>query len=62
MKSEMSFIYVMDKKAKKELLRKGFELIKSDANNSIWVFENKDATCFELDISCPYVLSDVLTF
>lgn len=61
----MKFIYVMDKKAKKELMRKGFTLLKEDKANNIWVFENKYAgtdTCFDLDIKCQHVLSDVLMF
>lgn len=66
MKTKVKFIYVMDKKAKKELLKKGFTLLKEDETNNIWVFENKyandEATCFELNIKCFHVLSDVLTF
>ncbi len=65
MKNSMKFIYVMDKKAKKELLKKGFTLLKEDKANGIWVFENKyanDEACFSLDVECPHVLSDVLTF
>ncbi len=61
----MRFIYVMDKKGKKELLKKGFKLLKEDKANSIWVFENKymdDVACFDLDVECPHILSDVLTF
>lgn len=59
------FIYVMDKKAKKELLKKGFVLLKEDKPNSIWVFENKYAntdTCCDLDLECEHVLSNVLAF
>lgn len=59
------FIYVMDKKAKKELLKKGFVLLKEDKLNSIWVFENKYAnadTCCDLDLECEHVLSNVLAF
>lgn len=65
MKNNMKFIYVMDKKAKKELLKKGFTLLKENEANSIWVFENKyvnDEACFNLDVECFHVLSDVLTF
>lgn len=61
----MKFIYVMDRKSRKELLRKGFALIKEDKANGIYVFENKyvaDEACFELNVSCPHILSDVLTF
>lgn len=61
----MKFIYVMDKKAKKELLRQGFTLLKEDKASSIWVFENKyenDDACFSLDLKCFCVFSDVMTF
>lgn len=61
----MKFIYVMDKKAKKELMQKGFTLLKEDKANNIWVFENKYAgtdACFDLNIECQHVLSDVLMF
>lgn len=60
----MRFIYVMDKKSKKELLKRGFTLLKEDKRNGVWVFENKysdiDAR-FELGVDCKCVLSDVLT-
>ncbi len=59
---EMRFIYVMDEKAKKKMLRHGYALIKEDKENSIWIFENKDVMNFELDVDVPYVLSNVLTF
>lgn len=61
----MKFIYVMDKKSRKHLLKKGFTLLKEDKVNSIWVFENKyadDIARFDLCVTCPHVLSDVLTF
>lgn len=61
----MKFIYVMDRKAKRELLKKGFTLLKEDKRNSIWVFENKlgDANiCCDPGSECKYILSDVLTF
>lgn len=65
MKSSMKFIYVMDEKARKELLKKGFALLKADEANSIWIFENKFANeeaSFNLGFECFHVLSDVLTF
>ena len=62
----MKFIYVMDTKAKKELLKKGFTLLKEDVINQIWVFENKyandETACFDLGIEGSHILSDVLTF
>lgn len=58
----MKFIYVMDKAAKKMLEKKGYVLLKEDKVNSIWVFENREETMFDLGLDCQYVLSDTLTF
>lgn len=60
--NNMKFIYVMDDASRDMLIDKGFALLKEDAKNGIWVFANKDITCFDLDIGCPHVLSDVMTF
>ena len=62
MRSNMKFIYVMDKAAKKMLEKKGYVLLKEDKVNSIWVFENREETMFDLGLDCQYVLSDTLTF
>lgn len=40
----------------------GYNLLKSDLNNSVFVFENKINLNFELDENIQYVLSDTLTF
>ena len=58
----MKFIYVMDKKAKKVLLSKGYKLLKVDEENSIWCFENQESEDMEFDLGVPHVLSDILTF
>ena len=58
----MRFIYVMDKKSMRTLKKKGYNVLKADAVNCIWVFENKEETFFDLDFECKCVLSDVLTF
>ena len=58
----MKFIYVMDKAAKKMLEKKGYVLLKEDKVNSIWVFENREETMFDLGMDCQYVLSETLTF
>lgn len=58
----MKFIYVMDKASKKMLKKKGYVLLKEDKVNSIWVFENREETMFDLGLDCQYVLSDTLTF
>lgn len=65
MRINMLFIYVMDEKSKKYLIKRGFKLIKEDEANSIWVFENKETVCFENGedvLAVPHVLSNVLTF
>ena len=55
------FIYVMDEESRDELLKHGFELLKTHQNGSIWVFANKADRQFDaLDVPC--VVSDVLTF
>lgn len=66
----MKFVYVMDEGSKKELLEKGFSLLKEDKENSVFVFENKvleeegsdGKVCFDLGVDVPHILSDVLTF
>ena len=58
----MKFIYVMDAASKRTLLKKGYILLKEDEKNSIWIFENRKETLFDLGLDCKYVLSDVLTF
>lgn len=55
------FIYVMDVESKDKLINLGYELLKNDEKNTIWVFSNKEDRQFDsLDIPC--VVSDVLTF
>lgn len=56
------FIYVMTEEAKEELLRNGYELVKSDDDVKIWVFENKCPENFSQQYNFAYVVSDVLTF
>lgn len=58
----MRFIYVMDEKSKDTLLKKGYNLLKNDGENNIWVFENPHLDVLEFDLDVPHVLSDVLTF
>lgn len=55
------FLYVFDAEARDELLASGFELLKSDKKNDIYVFANRMDMAFELaDIS--FVRSNTLTF
>lgn len=57
----MHFICVFDEDAKERLLALGFNLIKSDDENSIYTFARGDRMDFASeDIS--YVLSDTITF
>lgn len=58
----MRFIYVMNSKDKDKLEALGYNLLKADTNNSVFVFENKMNLSFELDEDIQYVLSDTLTF
>jgi len=58
----LRFIYVMNSKDKDKLEALGYNLLKADINNSIFVFENKMNLNFELDEEIQYVLSDTLTF
>lgn len=55
------FIYVFDTKSKKLLEDGGFYLLKSDAKNSIYVFQN---TYENLDLleQMSYLTSNKLTF
>lgn len=55
------FIYVMDVESKDKLLKLGYELLKDDEKNTIWVFSNKDNQQFD-SFNIPCVVSDVLTF
>lgn len=55
------FLYVFDKESRDELLVAGFQLLKSDTKNEIYVFANRMDMAFELaDIS--FVRSNTLTF
>jgi hypothetical protein len=56
------FIYVMDETSKETLLKKGYNLLKNDSQNSIWVFENPKPDVMEFDAGVPCVFSSVLTF
>lgn len=58
----MRFVYVMDEESMKLLKDRGYNLLKADSCRSIWVFENREETLFDLGFECPCVLSDVLTF
>lgn len=55
------FIYVFNEDAKKKLLEKNFTLLKSDARNNIYVFENKPEQRLNFS-DMVYTLSDILTY
>ena len=63
----MHFVYVMSRTDKAKMEDLGYELIKEDANNLVWVFKNKDVISFSdedemAQAGISFVLSDVLTF
>ena len=63
----MRFVYVMSDDDKNKMITMGYSLIKEDARNHIWVFQNKDVTTFASEdeitgAGIAFVLSDMLTF
>ena len=59
------FIYVFDTAARDQLLAAGFQCLKADDGNQIWVFSREDADrlCFDYGAAgFAFVLSDTLTF
>ena len=55
------FIYVFDEDVRDMLLAMHFMLLKSDAKNNVYVFENNPAEKFMFD-NVTYLLSNTLTF
>ena len=57
------FIYVFEKKAAKDLSKRGYELLKKDEENQIWIFVNKNPEDMEMSFAVNYqiVLSDVIS-
>lgn len=56
------FIYVFTKEAMKDLKKKGYELLREDEKNQIWIFVNKDPDSLEFTTDYQCVLSDTLSF
>lgn len=55
------FLYVFDQEARDTLLKDGFTLLKSNEDEDVYIFANKDALTFDLaDIT--FVKSNTLTF
>lgn len=59
---DLRFIYVTNQKDKDKLEMLGYNLLKSDECNSIYIFENKASMKFESIGDMQYVLSDTLSF
>lgn len=56
------FIYVFTKEAAKDMKKKGYELLKVDEQNQIWIFINKDPENINFSTKYQCVLSDVISF
>lgn len=56
------FIYVFNKANRDILISKGYQLIKSDKQNNVYVFENRNEYCFSLDDEVEAIYSDMMTF
>lgn len=56
------FIYVFEERAKKDLQKRGYTLLKEDTKNQIWVFENKDPGNIDFEYNYQCVLSNVMSF
>lgn len=55
------FLYVFDQEARDTLLKDGFTLLKSNEDEDVYIFANKDVLTFDLaDIT--FVKSNTLTF
>ena len=55
------FIYVFEKKAAKDFIKRGYQLLKEDTENQIWVFANKDPEELEFSTKYQVVLSDTIS-
>ena len=56
------FIYVFTKEAMKDLKKRGYELLREDEKNQIWIFVNKDPDSLEFTTDYQCVLSNTLSF
>lgn len=59
--SDKKFVYVFRPEDKTLLLGAGFELIKSDARNNIFIFINDPESNFDFS-KVVHIFSDVLTY
>lgn len=58
----MKFIYVLDKELKKQLITKGFKLLKEDDNGATFVFSDKVKFDFNNVDKSKYLFTNRLTF
>ena len=64
----MHFIYVMRQEDKDKMVELGYELIKEDLRNGVWVFASDNKLLFGADsdplseAGIPHVRSDMMTF
>lgn len=55
------FVYVFNTKARDSLLKAGYQLLKADLKNDIYIFENKEIVTFDFS-EIDFALSSILTF
>ena len=62
--SILNYIYVSGDTDRDKLLELGYKLIKENANEKLYVFQNKSTANFSADdlSDIGYVLSDIITF
>ena len=58
---DCAFVYVFDKESRNKLIDLGYQLVKEDPKNFIYVFENKNNIVFE-ENQIQAVFSNTLTF
>jgi hypothetical protein len=56
-----AFIYVFNKDASELLTKEGYELVKADDRNSVYIFRNKAEMSFALS-NISYLTSNTLSF
>ena len=56
------FIYVFQEEAMMALEKRKYRMIKHDERNGVWVYENPDINCFDIQLEYPFVLSNTLSF
>ena len=63
----MRFVYVKSEQDRDLMLALGYDLMKEDKRNHIWIFQNKNDIAFDSDgkldnVGVKFVLSNTLTF